>query len=196
MNEIIKTYINSVKQLCPNLTDEALTYFAEELSISELPVKHFYIQANTVQRQLGYVYSGLLRAFYIDDKGNEKVVNFTREGNYASHYTNFGTNRPSKFYFQCIEPSVMINISHDHIRVCCEKFPSFERYMRLMVEDAHRDLLNRIEGFIFGNAESRYLDFIKDNPDLFHRIPLSYLCSYLGVERQSLTRIRQKLVRR
>jgi DNA-binding MarR family transcriptional regulator len=51
----------------------------------------------------------------------------------------------------------------------------------------------RIESFLFENAETRYLDFIKENPDLFNRVSLSYLASYLGIERQSLTRIRKKL---
>jgi DNA-binding MurR/RpiR family transcriptional regulator len=51
----------------------------------------------------------------------------------------------------------------------------------------------RIEGFLFDNAETRYLDFIEENPDLFNRVSLSYLASYLGIERQSLTRIRKKL---
>lgn len=47
--------------------------------------------------------------------------------------------------------------------------------------------------FIFQTAEERYLDFIKYHSDLFNRISVSQLCSFLGIERQSLTRIHQKL---
>ena len=52
----------------------------------------------------------------------------------------------------------------------------------------------RIEGFLFENAETRYLEFVKENPDLFNRVSLSHLASFLGIERQSLTRIRKKLI--
>jgi DNA-binding MarR family transcriptional regulator len=52
----------------------------------------------------------------------------------------------------------------------------------------------RIESFLFENAETRYLEFVQENPDLFNRVSLSHLASFLGIERQSLTRIRKKLI--
>ncbi len=196
MSEIIQAYLRKLQQLSPRLDDAALEYFAGGLTLSELPSKHSYIQAGVVQKEVGDVHSGLLRAFYVDDNRNEKTVNFASEGNCASHYTVFGTATPSKFYFRCIEPSTMINIPYRHIRDCCERFPAFERCIRLMVEEAHANLCSCMEGFLFGNAESGYPDFIRINHDLSSRVPLTYLCSYLGVERQSLTRIRQKLAYR
>jgi CRP-like cAMP-binding protein len=75
-------------------------------------------------------------------------------------------------------------------------FPKFEKYGRLITEEILKMQQHRIESFIFQTAEERYLDFIKQNPDLYNRISLSHLCSYLGIERQTLTRIRQKLARK
>ena len=72
-------------------------------------------------------------------------------------------------------------------------YKHIEHYLRLTVEDVFEQHLNRVEGFIFDNAEQRYLNFVKSNPDLFNRISISDLSSYLGIERQSLTRIRKKL---
>lgn len=194
LNETIQLYLNSIKQLCPNLSDEALAYYADKLTISELPPKYFYIQAGTVQKEMGYVSSGLLRAFYIDSSGKEITVNFAKEGNYATHYTTFGTSKPSKFYFQSIEPTVIINISYRHIQECCDKFPEMERYVRLVITEAHNSLLERMEGLLFDSAETRYQHFIAENPNLFNRVSLTDLCTYLGVERQTLTRIRKKLL--
>ena len=68
-----------------------------------------------------------------------------------------------------------------------------ERYLRLILE---RELIfkqQRIDSFIFENAETRYSTFIQEHPDLFKRLTVSQLSSYLGIERQSLTRIRKKL---
>lgn len=193
MNQIIQTYLNSVKVLCPKLSNETLDELAKGLVISEFKPKYFYLQANTIQREIGYVHSGLLRAFFINDKGNEITVNFIRENNYVAHYTSLDNPKPSKFYFQCIEPSLIIKISYEHIRNICDNFPEFERYVRILVEKAHSDLLVRMQGFLFDNAETRYLHFLSENPDLFNRVSLSYLCTYLGIERQSLTRIRKKI---
>ena len=134
-----------------------------------------------------------MRAFYIDNNGNEISVNFIRENRYATHYSAFITRTPSKYYFQCLEPTVLVTISYKHIQEGYQKFPIFERYGRLVAESVLKIQQKRIEGFLFDNAESRYLDFINENPDLFNRVSLSYLASYLGIERQSLTRIRKKL---
>jgi CRP-like cAMP-binding protein len=195
-NEIIQKYISVTKELCPKIADEALHYFTSKLTISELKPKQYYIMAGTVQKEIGYIFSGLMRTFYIDGTGKEITVDFTKEGNYATHFTTFGTNKPSKFYFQSIEQTVIINISYQHFQDCCEKFPELERCIRLIVSQAHNILLGRMEGFLFDSAETRYLNFTAENPDLFNRVSISDLCTYLGVERQTLTRIRKKLIKR
>ena len=151
------------------------------------------MHANTVQKEIGFVFSGLLRTFYIDDKGNQISVNFVRENRYVTHYPAFITQTPSKYYFQCIEPTIIVNLSYNHIQEGYNRFPILERYGRLIAEEALKILHKRIESFLFDNAETRYLDFIEANPDLFNRVSISYLSSYLGIERQSLTRIRKKL---
>ena len=175
------------------MTDIELNYLESGLTISELKSKHFYIHANTIQKELGFVFSGLLRAYYIDNNGNEISVNFIRERRYATHYSAFITQIPSKYNFQCIEPSIIVNLSYNHIQEGYARFPILERYGRLVAEEVLKFQQKRIEGFLFDNATTRYLDFIKENADLFNRVSISYLSSYLGIERQSLNRIRKKL---
>lgn len=193
VKEAIQAYLSSVKSLCPQVTEAELDYLKRDLKVSELKQKEFFIHANTIQKEIGFIFSGLIRAFYIDNNGNEISVNFFGENGYATHYTAFITQTPSKYYFQCIEPTVVVTITYKHIQEGYEKFSIFERYGRLVAEEVLKMQQQRIEGFLFENAESRYLAFIKKNPDLFNRISISYLASYLGIERQSLTRIRKKL---
>jgi CRP-like cAMP-binding protein len=166
MNDAIDTFLNSVKSLCPKVTESEIAYLESGLAVRELKAKHFFIHANTIQKEIGFIYSGLIRAFYIDLNGNEISVNFFRENRYATHYPAFITQTPSKYYFQCIEPTTIVTVSYNHIQ----------------------------KGFLFENAETRYLEFVKENPDLFNRVSLSHLASFLGIERQSLTRIRKKLI--
>jgi CRP-like cAMP-binding protein len=121
-------------------------------------------------------------------------VNFFRENRYATHYPAFITQTPSKYYFQCIEPTTIVTVSYKHIQEGYEQFPIFERYGRLVAEEVLKMQQKRIESFLFENAETRYLEFVQENPDLFNRVSLSHLASFLGIERQSLTRIRKKLI--
>jgi len=193
MNDAFDTFLNSVTSLCPKVSKAELEYLQSGLTVTELKSKHFYIHANTIQKEIGFVFSGLIRAFYLDKDGKEISVNFIREGKYVTHYSAFITQTPCKYYFQCIEPSIIVNLSYKHIQEGYNKFTNLERYGRLVAEEVLKVQQRRIESFLFDNAETRYLDFAKENPDLFNRVSLSYLASFLGIERQSLTRIRKKL---
>jgi CRP-like cAMP-binding protein len=99
MADAIDTFLNSVKSLCPKVTKAELAYLESGLTVRELKAKHFFIHANTIQKEIGFIYSGLIRAFYIDQNGNEISVNFFRENRYATHYSAFITQTPSKLEF-------------------------------------------------------------------------------------------------
>jgi hypothetical protein len=189
----IDTLLHSVRTLCPKVTESELAFLKSGLTVTRLRPKEFYITANTIQKEIGFVAEGLLRAFCIDPKGDEITMKFISENGYATHYTAFITQTPGKYYFQCIEPAAIVNLSYTHIQKGYNAFPNLERYGRLVAEEVLKFQQKRIESFLFESAETRYLDFINENPDLFNRISLSHLSSYLGIERQSLTRIRRKL---
>jgi len=192
MQSETQIYIQSVRALCPGLTDDELTWFASQLTLQELKRKEFFAKAGKVQKAVGYIISGLVRSFYVDNDGNEITVGFYAEGDYVTHYASFVTQQPSKYFVQCLEPTKLVCLSLEGMRQAYEQAPGFERYGRLIADGILIKQQARIESFIFQAAEDRYLDFVKDHSNLFNRVSLSQLCSYLGIERQTLTRIRQK----
>lgn len=193
MQDAIQTYINSVKLLCPNVDINSLRFLQSKLSVTTLRRKEFYIQIDSIQKNVGFVFSGLLRAFYVDNNGNEITIRFAKEHDFATEYGSFITRAPSRYYFQCIEPCVIVNISYLHMQESFSKYPSLEKYGRLIAEDVLKQQQKRIHSFLFENAEQRYQHFVKENPDLYNRVSLSYLSTYLGIERPSLSRIRKKI---
>lgn len=193
MKNAIQKYLDSYKIVCPNLTDEELNFIAKRTTISELKNKTFYLQKDQIQNEMSFLHQGLVRSFYIDEKGSEITIQFVKEGEYIADYSAFITQKPSKFYIQCLEPCILVNISFLTIQEAYFKFKNFENYGRKIAEAILVNKQNRIESFLFQNAESRYLNFIKQNPNLINRISITHLCSYLGIERQSLTRIRKKI---
>ena len=193
MTEAIQTYLKTVKDLCPNANTKALNFLESGLTVTSLAVKNFYIQANTTQKQVGFVFSGLLRAFYIDDKGNEITIRFAKELDFATEYVAFITQTPSKFFFQCLEPCQIVNIPYPHMQEAYSKFPVLEKYGRLIAEEVLKSQQNKIQSFLFENAEQRYINFVKENPNLNNRVSLSHLSTYLGIERPSLSRMRKKI---
>ena len=73
---------------------------------------------------------------------------------------------------------------------------NWERFGRLISEQSYKLINQRVESFLFLNGEQRYLDLLKNQPYIFDRIPLYYIASYLGIERESLSRLRKKIARK
>lgn len=186
-------YLKSVKVICPNVPDDELSLFKSKLAFKELKRKEIFLQSGKVQKAIGFIAEGLVRSFYIDNDGNEITVGFYKEGDYATHYPAFITRQPSLYTIQCLEPTNMVCLSYEDQQLMYQQSAYFERYGRLIAEEILKRQQARIESFIFETAEQRYLNFIEKHSRLFNRISLSHLCSFLGIERQSLTRIRQKL---
>ncbi|RDC56502.1 Crp/Fnr family transcriptional regulator [Pedobacter chinensis] len=193
MEAAIQTYLESLKSVCGNIGEEDLSQMAARLKVKEYRKKDFFLEAGKVQKDLGFIVNGLVRSYFVDDDGDEKTVGFYPENDYATHYAAFITKRPSQYFIQCLEPTTFVCLTLDDLQWIYQRSPVFERYGRLIAEDILMRQQARIESFIFQTAEERYLDFIKVKSALFNRISLSHLCSFLGIERQSLTRIRQKI---
>jgi len=193
MELAMKMYLKSVKEMCPALSDDELLLFASQLTFQELKKKDFFLQSGKIQRAIGFITKGLVRSFYVDQNGDEITVGFYAEGEYATHFSSFVKQQPSKYAIHCLEDTTFVCLSLESMNWIYQQSPKFERYGRLVAGEILYRQQTRIESFIFQTAEERYLDFIEQHPTLFNRISLSHLCSFLGIERQSLTRIRQKL---
>jgi len=191
--QAIKSYTNSIINIHPDLTQEELNFIVSKVFVTKLDNRKFYLNAGEIQPSMGFVYKGLLRSYYIDKDGKEITISFIKENSYASEYSAFLTTKPSKFYIQALEPCVFVNLTYLSMQECYSKYKNFEKYGRLIAENILVMRQNRIESFLFENAERRYLNFIEQDAELLNRISLTHLSSFLGIERQSLTRIRKKL---
>lgn len=196
MEEATEIYLASLRSFCPKLSDHELSLFASKLTFQELKKKELFIQAGKVQKNMGFIVKGLVRSSYIDFTGMEITVGFYSERDYATHYHSFLTRNPSNYTIQCLEPTIMACLSYEDMQWVYQQSTGFERYGRLVAEEILKRQQARIESFIFQTAEERYLDFMEHHPTLFNRVSLSHLCSFLGIERQTLTRIRQRLAHR
>ncbi|WP_218127825.1 Crp/Fnr family transcriptional regulator [Niabella drilacis] len=83
----------------------------------------------------------------------------------------------------CIEDLLFL-YQHSH---------AWERFGRLLAQQAFNIVNERTESFLFKTPEERYLDLIEHHPDIFNNVPLYHISSYLGIQGPSLSRIRKRL---
>jgi len=193
INKPIQAYSNALKKVCPDLNSDELAFHTSKVTITKLESKKQYLMAGQIQESLGFVFNGLLRIFYIDHTGEEITVTFIKENFYAADYSAFINQIPSKYYIETIEPCLLVNIPFNLIQESYFKYKSFEKFGRLIAENHLYTRQNRIESFLFENAEQRYINFVSKDKDLMNRVSQTHLSSFLGIKRQTLTRIRKKL---
>ncbi|MEP2056448.1 MAG: Crp/Fnr family transcriptional regulator [Maribacter litoralis] len=193
MTQTIKKYFDLYLKQLRFSTSEEKEFIRKHLTVKVLNKGDFYLKSREIQTDMGFICEGLVRRFYLNEKGNEITTGFTKENEYVTDYPSFIRQTPTKYYLQCLEPTTVVNHPYRTIIESYEKFKNSEMQGRLIAEKVLTILNDRVESFLFNTAEERYLKFINENPELNQRISLTHLSSFLGIERQSLSRIRNKI---
>ncbi len=196
IKKIKEDYFDLFMEQFPSLSSEAKKFTRSCLIIEKYNKKEFLFKGGEVQKEIGYVCQGLLRKFYVNEKGNEIITGFSKEKEYATDYPSFLRQKPSKYNLQFLEPSVIIKMPYNKLQEAYHIYKDNEMYGRLAAESVLTRETDRVESLLFESAEERYLNFLAQNKSLTNRISLTHLASYLGIERQSLTRIRSKLAKK
>jgi CRP-like cAMP-binding protein len=196
MEKGFQKFIDYYSSLSGNLNLEEVNFFEANFSVQRFHKKEFFLKSGSIQRVMGFVVKGLFRRYYIDENGKEITSYFLNENNFVTDYPAFIKQQPTKFYIEALEPTLIMTLSYQKIQEGYSRFKNFEKFGRLIAEDALIIQTKRIENFLFMKPEERYLDFIKNNNGIMDRISLSHLSSLLGIERQSLSRIRKRITQK
>lgn len=153
----------------------------------------YFLMAGEVPNQIGYVISGLLRLFYIDNSGTEMNKYFCMENTLAISYSAFLLREESKLYVQALEDSKLYVIDYDAYSQLIESHICWEIVARKLAEMLFILKEKRESELLLSSAQERYLIFLKDYPHLEKRLNQYHIASYLGITPESLSRIRSNL---
>lgn len=154
----------------------------------------FYNQQKTVCKYLGFILNGVFRSYIIDEKtGNEKNVFFYSTNQFVVTFKSFINQIPCDYHTQAMTDADLLCINIDDLLLLYKTSHSWERFGRLLAQQAFNVVNQRTESFLFKTAEERYLDLIKDHSDIFKNVPLYQISSYLGIQGPSLSRIRKRI---
>lgn len=179
-----------------NLNKEEEAFFISLLQHQKLRKKQFLYKEGEVCKYSGYVLKGCLRTYELDEQGNEHVLQFSIEDWWVGDLYSFFTGIPSRYYVDALEPTELALIDLASQEMLYEKIPKFERYFRILIQNAFIASQRRVISAISKPAEERYLEFHERYPSLEQRIPQHQIASYLGITPESLSRIRKQLSNR
>ena len=154
--------------------------------------KQYLLQEGEVCRNNCFVAQGCLRMYRIDDEGKEHIMRFAVENWWISDKESLNTGRPSRSNIDALEDSVVFLWSKEDYESLMREIPFLASFSERLLARSFDASQNRIYTAISSSAEERYLEFMKAYPDLFSRIPQHMIASYLGITRETLSRIRNQ----
>jgi CRP-like cAMP-binding protein len=152
-----------------------------------------FLSAGQVSDRIGFVEEGILRVFFITEKGTEVTKYFIRANQFGVDLESYYENKVSEYNMQAVVPTCVHYITRSKWTELLEKIPKLYIYTKSLTEAT---LLNKIkdnEFLVYGTAKEKYLGFLKRYPDLALHVPLQDIASYLQITPQSLSRIRKEI---
>lgn len=183
--------IQFFQQIHP-LKDESITAILAILSQKDFTKKAFLVKQGDISTELYFVYSGCVREFFEDANANEVNTWFGFENSIAVSTYSFFSQKPSLTNIQAIEDLKTIVIKHEDLQRLFDQFHDIERLGRLIVEQ-YLVQIEEIKVILQTlSARERYEYIITNKPEIVQRIPLKYLASFLGIQLETLSRVRSQ----
>lgn len=176
------------------LSDEEIDLYMSFLRNKTIYKKDHFLMAGDISTDVAYITKGCLRRYIIDEHSKEVILNFALEDYWVGDLESFIFQKPTIYYVQALEESEMLLLSRESFLRANEELPKFKRFHDEKVQRNHYYTLKRLSIAKSATPEEKYLSLMNDQPQLFQRIPLHYIASYLGIEPESLSRLRKRIV--
>ena len=136
-----------------------------------------------------FVQEGLLKSYLIKEDGKEHILQFASENWWVSDYQSYFLKSQAILNVECIEACTVLELSLDNRNKLCKEFHRVEHFFRIKANLSHVALQRRILSLLEKDAKERFEQFCTLYPNLLQRLPKTTLAAYLGVSRETLSRI-------
>lgn len=172
-----------------SLTDQEADFLAEHFIQKKFKKHQQIIRPGDRVRYNYYIVSGLLKLVYTDDTSREHILSFAMEDWWENDFMAYYTESEATLSLECIEDTEVLCPSLSSFRLICAAMPKLEHFFLEKTTYGFLAAQRRILSLLTTNAKERYEHLIKQHPQLMQRVPKTLLASYLGVSRETLSRL-------
>ncbi len=176
-----------------SISEEEFEFCKTLFQPKKLRKKRYLLGEGDPCKYTAFVEKGLLRSFIIDEKGAEHILQFSLEGWWVADLASFLTGEPSDYNIEALEDCELLLITKNSWDVLLQKIPAFERYFRILLENNLVVTQRRLLSSFSNTAEEKYSKLIENFPHILQRVPQHMIASYLGITRETLSRVRGQL---
>lgn len=174
-----------------SLTDEEFDFIKKFFVPKSLTKHQFLLQEGDKVKYDYLVVKGLLKSYINTIDGKQHILQFSAENYWITDFQAYLNQTPAKLNIDCLEDSVVLGISLENFDKICKEIPKLEHLFRKKSNRAYMNLQQRILCLLSDDAKTKYENFAKQYPNLLQRIPKKFIAQFLGVSRETLSRLYQ-----
>lgn len=181
----LRRHIDTVVQLTDSEFDFVLSHFARR----KLKKHQFLVQANDYVTNDYWVIKGLIKAYHSDIDGRDHIIQFAMEDWWITDYQAYFNQTKATLTVDCLEDTEVLCLSLENRDKICAELHKIEHFFRKKSNAGYIALQRRILSLLTSRAKERYEQFLVQYPTLLQRVPKTLIASYLGVSRETLSRL-------
>lgn len=192
MFELLHQKLNAVI----TINDEDFNQLKTSFIPKKLRKRQYLLQEGDTCKYQAFVEKGLLRSYTIDEKGSEHILQFASEGWWVADLSSYLSEEPSFLNIEALEDAELLLINKTDWEASMKKIPGLEHYFRIILQNHLIATQKRLLQSLAETAEEKYNRFLKTYPECVQRMPQHMIASYLGVTRETLSRVRKQALER
>jgi CRP-like cAMP-binding protein len=185
---LMHTLRTHLQQITP-LTDEEFAFILQHFTAKKYRRHQFVVQAGEAVPNDFFVLRGCLKAYHTATDGKESILQFATENWWITDYQAYYSESPAAISIDCVEDCELLTLSLHNREALCAELRPIEHFFRKKSNAGYVALQRRILSLLTLSAAERYEQFSAQYPHLLQRLPKTLIAAYLGVSRETLSRL-------
>lgn len=174
------------------ISPEAFAQLLQHSTKRQWQKGEYLLREGSICRMVHFIERGAMRAFQVKD-GKDIHLNFYFEGAFVTNLKSLRTETPSAYHLQAMEQALVYSFTKTDLLELYACSPEVAVFGKNLVEHLLMEQEEHAAFFKLYSPEERYMQLLQQHPALIQRVSLSRLASYLGIARESLSRIRKRI---
>jgi CRP-like cAMP-binding protein len=176
-----------------SLKNDELNLVVEQLQIETIKKGTYFLNYNQVSRKIGWVQGGVFRYIYIAENGTEHTKYFVNEKQFLSAIESFNTQTASAEAIEALTDATIYTLTYERYQKLFDLIPAWGKLVTAITNYSFNQKVKELSPMVVQDAKTRYENFLRIQPNVIQRVPLGLIANYLGMTKQSLSRLRREL---
>ena len=194
MTDLLTHHIE--KKINQTLSKNDCNQFAKLIFEKSFDKKDLLVEEGSFCNYIYFIEQGSCYSYLTDENGDKQVVQIALEDYWISDLYSFFSGKKAIYTIETLEPTKVLALNKEGFQKVCDTIPVFERFFRILIQNAYVALQQRMAKTNSEEGEILYKEFSKIHPNFIQRIPQYLIASYLGVKPESLSRIRKGIAKK